>query len=261
MNEEQTTSATNPEENQEGFYKDAPEASENSSVSTPNPEDTPSAPTESESPFNPNSSQEEEVASLDENQENLEIITSLQQENANLKNLLDERINQSNGIKGQYARLAADFDNFRKRNAKEKENLEQQAKKNVIVGLLSVVDNFERARLQIKPETDGEKTIHNSYQGVYKTLVDSLKKMGVAAMRPEGQEFDPNFHEAMMREATDQHPEGTVIEQLMRGYTLGEEVLRHAMVKVAVPQEPVITSEEEQVIEENNPSESSDSEN
>ena len=248
MNEEQTTSATNPEEQQEGFYKENPEASDE--INTLSPEDNASAPVESES-FGADSSQEEILSSSNDNQENLEIITSLQQENANIKKLLDEKIKQGTGLKGQYARLAADFDNFRKRNAKEKENLEQQVKKNVIVGLLAVVDNFERARTQIKPETDGEKTIHNSYQGVYKTLVDSLKKMGVAAMRPEGQEFDPNFHEAMMREATSQHPEGTVIEQLMRGYTLGEEVLRHAMVKVAVPQEPMITSEEEQVIEEN----------
>lgn len=252
MNEDQQTSATNPEEHQEGFSQENPEASDGKSVSTPNSEENASAPGENES-FNADSSPEEVISSLTDNQENLEIIASLQQENANLKNLLDERIKQGNGFKSQYARLAADFDNFRKRNAKEKENLETQAKKNVIAGLLAVVDNFERARTQIKPETDGEKTIHNSYQGVYKTLVDSLKKLGVAAMRPEGQEFDPNLHEAMMREATDQHPEGTVIEQLMRGYTLGEEVLRHAMVKVAVPQEPVITSEEEQGIEENSP--------
>lgn len=72
-------------------------------------------------------------------------------------------------------------------------------------------------------------------------------------MRPEGQEFDPNYHEAMLREPTNEHPEGTVIEQLMRGYVLGEEVIRHAMVKVAVPNEPVITSEEEQTVEENSP--------
>ena len=183
--------------------------------------------------------------------ENLEIITSLQQENANLQKLLEEKTLQSNGFKAQYARLAADFDNFRKRTAKEKENLQQQAKKNVITELLPVVDNFERARVQIKPTTDGEKTMHNSYQGVYKTLVDCLKKMGVSAMRPEGQEFDPNFHEAMLREPTNEHPEGTVIEQLMRGYTLNEEILRHAMVKVAVPIEPVITSEKEGAVEEN----------
>ncbi|MBE9166715.1 nucleotide exchange factor GrpE [Pleurocapsales cyanobacterium LEGE 06147] len=183
--------------------------------------------------------------------ENEEIIAALQQENANLKQLLDRQGDQINTLKAQYARLAADFDNFRKRTLKEKENLEQQAKISVITELLPVVDNFERARTQIKPASEGEKTIQNSYQGVYKTLVDCLKRLGVSAMRPEGQQFDPNLHEAMLRESTDEYPEGTVIEQLMRGYVLGDKVLRHAMVKVAVPKEPMITSEEENIAEDN----------
>lgn len=178
--------------------------------------------------------------------ENEQIIAALQQENANLKKLFDQQVQQANSLKSQYARLAADFDNFRKRTTKEKENLAQQSKKDIINKLLPVVDNFERARVQIKPNNEAEKTIQNSYQGVYKTLVDCLKRLGVSAMRPEGQEFDPNFHEAMLREPTNEYPEGTVIEQLMRGYMLGEQVLRHAMVKVAVPQEPMITSEEKQ---------------
>jgi molecular chaperone GrpE len=180
-----------------------------------------------------------------------EIFAAFQQENANLKQLLDDKSQQADLAKAQYARLAADFENFRRRTAKETENLEVQAKKNVITELLPVIDNFERARTQLKPETEGEKAIHSSYQGVYKTLVDCLKKMGVAAMRPEGQEFDPNYHEAMLREATNEYPEGTVIEQLMRGYTIGETILRHAMVKVAVPQEPVITSEQKTTEDEN----------
>jgi len=103
--------------------------------------------------------------------------------------------------------------------------------------ILGVVDNFERARTQIKPANDGEMGIHKSYQGVYKILVESLKRLGVSPMRPEGQPFDPTYHEAMMREYTDEHPEGTVVEQLVRGYTLGEDVLRHALVKVAAPKE------------------------
>ncbi|MGL5832900.1 MAG: nucleotide exchange factor GrpE [Waterburya sp.] len=181
-----------------------------------------------------------------------EIFAAFQQENANLKQLLDDKSQQADLAKAQYARLAADFENFRRRTTKETENLEVQAKKNVITELLPVIDNFERARTQLKPETDGEKAIHSSYQGVYKTLVDCLKKMGVSAMRPEGQEFDPNYHEAMLREATNEYPEGTVIEQLMRGYTIGETILRHAMVKVAVPQEPVITSEQKTTEDENN---------
>ena len=197
------------------------------------------------------SSQEtDQILDSEKNTENEAIISALQQENANLKRLLDEKIEQSSGIKAQYARLAADFDNFRKRTGKEKENLTKQTKKAFVTELLPVVDNFERARVQIQPATEGEQTIQNSYQGVYKTLVDCLKRLGVSAMRPEGQEFDPNFHEAMLREATDEHPEGTVIEQLMRGYMLEEQVIRHAMVKVAVPKEPVITSEEEETTSE-----------
>lgn len=187
-------------------------------------------------------------------QEQEEIFAAFQQENANLKNMLDEKTQQSELTKAQYARLAADFENFRRRTAKEKENLEILAKKNVIIELLPVVDNFERARTQLKPETDDEKAIHTSYQGVYKTLVECLKKMGVSAMRPEGKEFDPNFHEAMLREQTDEYAEGTVIEQLMRGYVLGESILRHAMVKVAVPKDPVITSEEKKTESEENDS-------
>lgn len=150
---------------------------------------------------------------------------------------------QVEDYKNQYARLAADFDNFRKRTQKEKEELEVQLKCTTIKELLPVVDNFERARSLLKPQTDAEMNIHKSYQSVYKQMVDCLKRLGVAPMRPEGQAFDPNFHEAVMSESTDQHPEGTVMEELMRGYLLGERVLRHAMVKVAAAPEPGAISE------------------
>lgn len=134
---------------------------------------------------------------------------------------------------GQYMRIAADFENFRRRTQKEKEDLELQVKCSTINELLPVVDNFERARSHIKPQTDAEMTIHKSYQGVYKDLVDRLKKIGVSPMRSEGKDFDPTLHEAVMREPTSQHAEGVVMEELVRGYMLGERVLRHAMVKVA----------------------------
>lgn len=162
---------------------------------------------------------------------------TLKRENVALKAQLEELNGQSDSFKTQSIRIAADFDNFRKRTAKEKEDLEQQVKRNTITELLPVVDNFERARSHLKPQTEGEMTIHKSYQGVYKQLVDSLKRLGVSPMRPEEQEFDPNLHEAVMREPTDEYPEGTVIEQLMRGYMLNDRVLRHAMVKVAAAAE------------------------
>ncbi|NJN23545.1 MAG: nucleotide exchange factor GrpE [Acaryochloridaceae cyanobacterium RL_2_7] len=140
-------------------------------------------------------------------------------------------------LNGQYMRLAADFDNFRKRTSKEKIEFEERAKRQTIIELLPVIDNFERARSQIKPQSDAENNIQKSYQGIYKQLVDCLKQLGVSPMRPEGEDFDPNLHEAVMREPTSEHPEGTVIEELRRGYLLGEQVLRHAMVKVAASPE------------------------
>ena len=143
-------------------------------------------------------------------------------------------------------RIAADFENFRKRTLKEKDDLELQVKRNTITELLPIIDNFERARAQIKPQNDGEMGIHKSYQGVYKQLVDCLKRLGVSPMRPEGQEFDPNEHEAVMREPTDEYPEGTVLEELVRGYFLGDRVLRHAMVKVAAQNEDTSSGEDSQ---------------
>ncbi len=153
-----------------------------------------------------------------------------------LKAQVDDRTNQC-------VRIAADFDNFRKRTQREKEEMEQQIKCTTINELLPVVDNFERARAQLKPQTDQETNIHKSYQSVYKQLVDCLKRIGVAPMRSEGKEFDPNLHEAVMRQPTAEFSEGTVMEELQRGYMLGERVLRHALVKVAAAPEPVLTSE------------------
>ena len=177
----------------------------------------------------------------------LEALLKLRQENDTLKAQLEEINQQAESFKTQSVRIAADFDNFRKRTSKEKEDLEQQIKRVTLSELLPVVDNFERARSQIKPQNDGEMGIHKSYQGVYKQLVDCLKRIGVSAMRPEGKEFDPNLHEAVMREATNEYPEGVVIEQLVRGYFLGERVLRHAMVKVAsAPETPSEEPEESQ---------------
>ncbi|MFN6566535.1 nucleotide exchange factor GrpE [Dendronalium sp. ChiSLP03b] len=170
------------------------------------------------------------IAASEKTEAETAALTELTQQIESLKAQLEER-------NTQYMRIAADFENYRKRTSKEKEELDAQVKRNTILELLPIVDNFERARSHLKPQSEGEMTIHKSYQGVYKQLVDSLKRLGVAPMRPEGQEFDPNLHEAVMREPTDEHPEGTVLEELVRGYYLGDRVLRHAMVKVAAPKE------------------------
>ncbi len=161
----------------------------------------------------------------------LAAVETLKQEIQTLKSQLEDRTSQ-------YMRLAADFENFRKRTSKEKEDLDHQVKLAVLAEVLPVVDSFERARSHIKAKTDAEMSIHKDYQGVYKQLVDCLKRLGVAPMRAEGKPFDPNWHEAVLQAPSAEHEEGTVMEELVRGYLLGERVLRHAMVKVAMAPEP-----------------------
>jgi molecular chaperone GrpE len=176
--------------------------------------------------------------------------------NLNSQQLLAEKEQQIVSLQAQveertsqYLRIVADFDNFRKRSQKEKDELDQMIKGNTITELLPIVDNFERARSQLKPQTEAEMSIHKSYQSVYKQLVDSLKRLGVSPMRPEGQEFNPSLHEAVMRSPSVE-PEGTILEELVRGYFLGDRILRHAMVKVAAPMENELNLEENSSITE-----------
>ncbi|MCC3404227.1 MAG: nucleotide exchange factor GrpE [Microcoleus sp. PH2017_10_PVI_O_A] len=171
-------------------------------------------------------------------------LASVKDEKEALKTQLQATAAQLEDLKNQNLRLAADFDNFRRRTQKEKEELDLQARCITIKPLLPVIDNFERARSHIKPQNDGEMNIHKSYQSVYKQMVDSLKQIGVSPMRPEGEQFDPNLHEALLSEPTDEHEEGTIIQELERGYILGDRVLRHAKVKVAAPGISVVASDE-----------------
>ena len=174
----------------------------------------------------------------------------LQSEIQALQQKLEQETQQREAVTAQAKRLAADFENFRRRSETQKEEIKQNEKRETLSKILEIVDNFERARSQIKPTTEGEKNIHKSYQGVYKQLVEALKSLGVSKMRPEGEPFDPYYHEAMLREPSSEYTEGTVIEQLRSGYMLGDSVLRHAMVKVAAAPEP--NSEPEENTQSNN---------
>ncbi|MEB3307791.1 MAG: nucleotide exchange factor GrpE [Cyanobacteriota bacterium] len=137
-------------------------------------------------------------------------------------------------LNGQYVRLAADFDNFRKRQARDNDDLRLQIACNTLSEILPVVDNFDRARQQLSPQHEEAQTLHRSYQGLYKQLVEVFKQLGVSPMRVEGEPFDPTLHEAVLREPSELHPEDVVIEELQRGYQLNGRVLRHALVKVSM---------------------------
>ena len=137
-------------------------------------------------------------------------------------------------LKNQYVRISADFDNFRKRQSRDQDDLKIQLISKTITAILPIVDNFERARQQLKPESEEAQALHRSYQGLYKQLVEVLKQQGVAPMRVVGQQFDPNLHEAVLREPSEEFKEDFIVEELQRGYHLEGKVLRHALVKVSM---------------------------
>ena len=147
-------------------------------------------------------------------------------------------------LNSQYMRIAADFDNFRKRQTRDQDDLKIQLTCSTLSEILPVVDNFERARQQLNPEGEEAQALHRSYQGLYKQLVEVLKQLGVAPMRVVDQAFDPSLHEAVMREPSDEKAEDIVTEELQRGYHLNGRVLRHALVKVSMGPGPKAVTEE-----------------
>ncbi|WP_414362454.1 nucleotide exchange factor GrpE [Synechococcus sp. H65.1] len=132
-----------------------------------------------------------------------------------------------------YIRLYADFENYRKRTQREQEELSQRERRRFVLEILPVVDSFERAQQQLRIETERERELHNSYQSVYRLLVESLKKMGVSRMKSVGQPFDPSLHEAIARQPSSEYPEDVVVAEYQPGYKLGDVVIRHALVAVS----------------------------
>ncbi|KAJ0977537.1 hypothetical protein J5N97_013011 [Dioscorea zingiberensis] len=118
-------------------------------------------------------------------------------------------------------RISADFDNFRKRTQKERLSLMSNVQGEVVESLLPVLDNFERAKDQIKVETDGEAKINDSYQSIYKQFMEILASLGVEVVQTVGNPFDPLLHEAIMREESMEFEEGIIIQEFRKGFKLG----------------------------------------
>lgn len=135
-------------------------------------------------------------------------------------------------LNNQYIRLAADFDNYRKRQAQERESLLKYGAENTLKKIIEVLDNFERGAKANETVEDCEK-LKESFNLVHKQLVDVLTKSGLEVIEAEGKEFDPNFHEAVMQTPTSEYPEHTIISELQKGYKMGDRVLRPALVNVA----------------------------
>ncbi|MBR4622442.1 MAG: nucleotide exchange factor GrpE [Ruminococcus sp.] len=138
---------------------------------------------------------------------------------------------QLDELNDKYLRLMAEYDNFRKRSARERLELSASVKGDTVADILPLIDNFERAL--------GTETADTAYKSgvemIFKQFTDMLTKLGVKAMELEGTEFDPNTAMAVSSVEDEELGENTVAQVLQKGYTLGDKVIRHAMVIVANP--------------------------
>ena len=136
---------------------------------------------------------------------------------------------EEEALNAKYLRLMADFQNFKRRTEKEKNDIYAFANEKIVSELLNVIDNFERA-LAAATEGDG---FAEGMKLIFKQLQGVLEKSGVAEIEALGQDFDPNFHNAVMMEDSSEYESGKVTEVMQKGYMLNNKVVRPSMVKVA----------------------------
>ena len=134
-------------------------------------------------------------------------------------------------LEDKVRRQMAEFDNFRKRTAKEKEQMFSMGEKSVIEKMLPVIDNFERG-LAAVPEADKENPLASGMEMIYKQLVKQLEDLGVKPIEAVGKEFDPNFHNAVMQVESEEYESGVVAQEFLKGYMYHDTVIRHSMVGV-----------------------------
>lgn len=129
-------------------------------------------------------------------------------------------------------RTAAEFDNYKKRTAREKEALYMDATGDVVAAFLPVVDNIERA-IQAANNDASDTSLKEGIELVYRQFKDVMKKLNVEPIEAVGKEFDPNLHNAVSHVDDEEYGENVVVEEFQKGYVLKDKVIRHSMVKVA----------------------------
>lgn len=141
---------------------------------------------------------------------------------------LKEKIDE---LEDKVKRQMAEFDNFRKRTEKEKTQMFETGAKSVIEKILPVVDNFERGLASV-PEEEKGKGFADGMNMIYKQLMTELESIGVTPIEAVGQEFNPDFHNAVMQVESDEYESGVVAQELQKGYMYRDTVVRHSMVSV-----------------------------
>lgn len=145
---------------------------------------------------------------------------------------LKEARAQAEELQQRLLRAQADFDNFRRRTVKEKEELAQYASSKLVTELLPVLDNFERALAAAQTGSE-EQSFVKGVNMIFRQFMQVLEQEGVKAMNAVGEPFNPEFHQAIMQVESEEHEEGIVVEEVQKGYMLKDRVLRPAMVKVS----------------------------
>jgi molecular chaperone GrpE len=149
-----------------------------------------------------------------------------------MQNELEDARAQTQIAIDKMMRLAAEFDNYKKRSAKEYENIRKYAAENLLKELLPIVDNFERAIESANESKDFDSFIEG-VKLILNQMINLLEKEGVTMIKSVGEIFDPNVHEAVMHVASDEYPENVVVQELQKGYILKDRVVRPAMVSVS----------------------------
>ena len=144
------------------------------------------------------------------------------------QDVLNEKIGE---LEDKGRRQMAEFDNFRKRTEKEKNAMFETGARSVIEKILPVVDNFERGLATI-PEEEKGTPFAEGMEMIYKQLIGELEKMEVKPIPAVGEEFNPNLHNAVMQVESDEYESGVIAQELQKGYTYRDSVVRHSMVAV-----------------------------
>ena len=166
-------------------------------------------------------------------EESIETIGELKEKQKEIKKLEDEikkKEEEHGSLFDKYLRVNAEYDNFRKRTAKEKEGIYSDAAIDVLKNILPVLDNFERA-VQFFDASDPEK-VFEGFKIIYSQFLGALEKIGVEEIKSEGEKFNPEIHNAVMHEEDGGQPENTVAAVMQKGYARGDRIIRPAMVKV-----------------------------
>ncbi len=176
------------------------------------------------------------VEAKEETQEETQEKASELQEEIQTNEIEEKLKKEIEDINNKYLRLAADFDNYRKRQAQERENLIKYGAEETLKKIIPVLDNLERAKNSIE-KTEDINVVKQSFEVCAKQLDNVLEKIGLVKIEVKGKEFDPNIMEAVMKTPTDEVEPNIVIAELQAGYRLYDRVLRPTMVNVATEKE------------------------